>query len=120
VKLLLDAMYTHIIAEQLRLRGHDVVSAHEREGLSAVSDVALFAIGQRDQRAVVTENIHDFMDLDAEYRLDGRVHFGIILTSDQRFPRHAAGGIGRLVIALDDWLRDHPEEASGDSLTWWL
>lgn len=113
-------MYTQVIAEQLRRRGHDVISAHEREGLSAASDDDLLTRARSEQRAVVTENIHDFMDLDAEYRRDGRVHFGMILTSDQRFPRHAAGGIGRLVIALDAWLHEHPEEATGDSLIWWL
>jgi hypothetical protein len=120
VKLLLDAMYTQVIAEQLRRRGHDVVSAHEREGLAAVSDDALLGVAESEGRAVVTENIHDFMGLDAEYRRDGRAHFGVILTSDQRFPRHAAGGIGRLVIALDAWLREHPEEATADSRIWWL
>lgn len=113
-------MYTQVIAEQLRRRGHDVISAHEREGLSAASDDDLLTRARSEQRAVVTDNIHDFMDLDAEYRRDGRVHFGMILTSDQRFPRHAAGGIGRLVIALDAWLHEHPEEATGDSLIWWL
>lgn len=113
-------MYTQVIAEQLRRRGHDVISAHEREELSAASDDDLLTRARSEQRAVVTENIHDFMDLDAEYHRDGRVHFGMILTSDQCFPRHAAGGIGRLVIALDDWLHEHPEEATGDSLIWWL
>jgi hypothetical protein len=120
VKLLLDAMYTHVIAEQLRRRGHDVVSVQEREGLAVVSDDAVLAAARDEGRAVVTENIHDFMDLDARYRRDGKVHFGVILTTDQRFPRHAAGGIGRLVIALDDWLREHPEEAAANSLVWWL
>ena len=120
MKLLLDAMYTHVIAEQLRRRGHDVVSAHEREGLAAASDAALLVVARSEERAIVTENIHDFMDLDAEYRQDGRAHFGILLTSDQRFPRHEAGGIGRLVISLDAWLREHPEAATGDSLIWWL
>jgi hypothetical protein len=120
VKLLLDAMYTHVVAEQLRRRGHDVMSAHEREGLAAASDERLLDVAASEGRAVVTENIHDFMDLDAEYRRDGRAHFGVVLTSDQRFPRHAAGGIGRLVIALDAWLHEHPEEATGESHIWWL
>jgi hypothetical protein len=119
VKLLLDAMY-QVIAEQLRLRSHDVVSAHERKGLSIVSDRALLAVAQDEGRAVVTENIHDLMDLDAEYRRDGRAHFGLILTTNSGFPRHDASGIGRLVLALDAWLREHPEEATDDSLIWWL
>jgi hypothetical protein len=113
-------MYTHVIAEQLRRRGHDVVSPHEREGLAAASDADLLVVAQNEGRAIVTENIHDFMDLDAEYRRGGRAHCGMILTSDQRFPRHAAGGIGRLVIALDGWLQEHSGEATADSLVWWL
>jgi hypothetical protein len=113
-------MYTQVIAEQLRRRGHDVISANERPGFSIVADDALPAIARSEERAVVTENFHDFMDLDAKYRRDDRVHFGLILTSNRAFSRHASGGIGRLVTALDAWLREHPEEATGDSLIWWL
>ena len=119
MKLLLDAMYTRAIAEQLRRRGHDVVAAHERPGLSSVSDDVLLSVAEDECRAIVTENVHDFMDLDAERRAAGRVHFGIVLTSDRRFPRHDAGGIGRLVTALDGWLHEHPEEATGDCQVWW-
>src|SRR5687768_12694112 len=112
VKLLLDAMYTQVIAEQLRRRGHDVVSALERPDGAQASDAALLAMAHEEGRAIVTENIHDFMDLDAEYRRDGHVHFGVILTSNRGFSRHSAGRIGLLVTALDVWLREYPEEAT--------
>jgi predicted nuclease of predicted toxin-antitoxin system len=120
VRLLLDAMYAPVIADQLRRRAHDVVSAHERDRLEEASDEALLAIATSERRAIVTENIHDFMDLDAEYRQAGRQHCGIILTTNKGYSRHPSGGVGQLVTALDAWLRDHPEEATEDSTIWWL
>jgi hypothetical protein len=41
------------------MRGHDVVSAHERPGLSIIPDDALLAVAHGVGRVVVTENIHD-------------------------------------------------------------
>lgn len=113
-------MYNRAIAEQLRLRGHDALSAHEVPGLESAPDeiVVAFAIGE--QRAIVTENVPDFIRIDRELRGQGHHHFGLILTTNQSFSRHQAGGIGRMVTALDAWLREHPEEASPDSLMWWL
>jgi hypothetical protein len=120
VRLLLDAMYTPVIAEQLRRRGHDVVSARERPRLAELSDESLLAFAQSQRRAIVTENVPDFLGLDAQYREQSRDHFGMILTTDHGYSRHAAGGIGRLVTTLDAWLQAHPEEATGNSLVWWL
>ena len=113
-------MYPPTIAEQLQRSGHDAIAARADPQLAHRSDRDLLVIAARDRRAIVTENVRDFLVIDAEYRQDGRAHFGIILTTDHRFPRRRGAGSGRLVMALDAWLHEHPEEAAGNSLIWWL
>jgi hypothetical protein len=113
-------MYNPVVADQLRRRGHDAVSAHEVEGLGSASDDRIVGFAVVERRAVVTENVPDFVRIDGEYRAQGRDHFGMLLTSNQGFSRHQAGGVGRLVTALDAWLKEHPEEAAASSLIWWL
>ena len=119
MRLLLDAMFSDAIASQLRQRGHDVIAAVERTDLANLPDAALFAAAQDEQRAVVTENVGDFMRLDRLYRQHNRAHHGLILTSDRRFPRSRAG-IGRLVLALDTLLRAKPSDVGASSLVHWL
>jgi hypothetical protein len=81
----------------------------------------MIAFALRERRVIVTENHLDFINLDSEPRREGLSHTDFILTSDRRYPRrHQAGGIGRLVTALDAWLNEHPEEATDDSMVWWL
>ncbi|HSI97574.1 MAG TPA: DUF5615 family PIN-like protein [Gaiellaceae bacterium] len=41
MKLLLDEMYPSLIARELRARGHDVVSVHERPGSGTPDDEVL-------------------------------------------------------------------------------
>jgi hypothetical protein len=113
-------MYAPPIAEELRRRGHDVIAARAFPRLEDLPDRDLLAFCQRERRVIVTENIHDFIDIDAEIREAGHSHAGVILTPDRRYPRRRSAGIGKLVTALDAWLREHPEEATGDSRIWWL
>ncbi len=113
-------MYTPEIAVQLRRRGHDVVAAREQGGLAVAPDDTLLAVAQSEDRVVVTENVPDFLRLDVQYREQGQHHVGMILTTNRGYSRHDAGGIGRLVVALDAWLREHSEEATPDSTIWWL
>jgi hypothetical protein len=120
VKLLLDSMYAPPIAEQLRRRGHDVIAARARPDLADLSDHDLLAAARSDGRVIVTENVRDFIALDAECRQHGCTHAGLILTSSRRFPRGRGAGIGSLVAALDAWLTEHPEDASEANLVWWL
>lgn len=119
MKLLLDEMFTQEIAVQLQRRGHDVTSVQGQEPLMSLIDAALFAVAQTQQRVIVTENVADFLSLDASHRSQGRSHYGIILTTHRKFPRQGAG-IGNLVRALEAWLSDHPGEAVAASQLWWL
>jgi hypothetical protein len=118
VKLLLDAMYSVAIAEQLRRRGHDVIAANEDSRLAHLADDVLFEVAQADGRTFVTENLKDFMPIDRAYRQRGEEHYGLIVTTDRRFRRGTEGHIGHLVRSLDAFLRDDVTRVPG--WTHWL
>ena len=113
-------MFAPAIAEQLRLRAHDVIAAAEVPAFRPLRDPDLFAAAQTEQRAVVTNNVAHFLAIDALYREQRRPHYGLILTSDRRFRRAHAGGIGPLVVALDLFLDTQPAEPRAESLVHWL
>lgn len=119
MRLLLDAMFSRKLAYQLRQRGHDVVAADERGDLARLPDPDIFALAQTEQRAVVTENVPDFLELDSLYRAQRLDHYGLILTSAHRFPRTRAA-LGRLLHALDAFLRAQPTEPRATGLVHWL
>jgi len=68
VRLLLDEMYPATVAEQLRARGHDVVSIHDPayRRLEGSPDEEVFATAIAESRVLVTENVPDFRLLEAE------------------------------------------------------
>lgn len=120
MKLLLDEMFSEEIANQIQRRGHDVTAVQGQAPLMSREDYELFARAQEQQRIFVTENVPDFLNLDTIYRVAGRHHFGLILTTNRQFSRRGGAGIGRLVRALETWLTEHPGEARPDSRLWWL
>ena len=94
-------MYTAAITEGLRDRGHDVISVHERPDLVAAPDSAIFAAAQAEERAIVTNNVRDFVPL-AHKALQIRAGFhGLILTSDRSLPR-SKRLIGTFILRLDE------------------
>lgn len=101
MKLIVDEMYTPAIAAQLRARGHDGLAVREVATLAGGSDEALLRWAQMAGRAVITENVRDFLALHAIYLQSGERHSGIILASNTRFPRAKASTTGALVIELD-------------------
>ncbi|MGH7764892.1 MAG: DUF5615 family PIN-like protein [Candidatus Dormibacteraceae bacterium] len=116
--MLLDEHYSPAIAQQLRKRGHDVVSASETPELKNLEDPDLltWAIGQR--RAVVSENAADFVPLHEDCLIRGKPHYGIVLTNRERFSRTRAG-IGRLVRAIEGLLTEaSTSEALRAELRW--
>lgn len=120
MELLIDSMYPPPVAEQLRLRGHDVIAARGNPQLQDLLDDELLTLARDQQRVIVSENQRDFVLLDEEWRRNGWPHLGVILTTDYQFPRRRGAGIGRLVRALEAWLAEHPGEAQPDSQLWWL
>ena len=111
MKLLLDEMYPAVVAEQLRARGHDVVSVHDVEYryLEGAPDEEIFGAALAEDRALVTENIPDFRRLEADALARGEVHAMLVFTSNRQFPRGEPGTIGRLVEALHALLSEAPE-----------
>jgi hypothetical protein len=97
-------MHAPVVAAQLRLRGHDVVAVRERPELVGLTDRDVLEAATVEQRALVTENVKDFVVLHQEMTSGGKRHAGIVFTHPRRFPRHARGHVGILVDALAQFL----------------
>ena len=114
MRLLLDEMYASVVACELLDRGHDVLSIHDPEyrRLEGAPDAEVYAAAVTDSRTLVTENVFDFRRLEAATLASGEPHAGLIITSNRQFPRGAPAAIGRLVVALDAFLKSEPEKAT--------
>ena len=100
MKLLLDEMYSLRLAEALRAADVDVCTVVEL-GLAGSSDPEIFAAAIADGRALLTENVADFVRISAEHVVAGQHHPGVLIALSSRFSRRAAG-IGPLVTAVRD------------------
>jgi len=118
VKLLLDEHYSPEIARQLRARGHDVAVA-ERANLVGLSDGELLRRMAQERRAIMANNVKDFMPLATRAALGADDHYGLLLTSDRSMPRRT-DAIGRFVDALDAFLQCHQGEDSCYNQIRWL
>lgn len=109
MKLLLDEMYSDVIAVELRARGHDAVSVREiTPALAGAPDEEILRSAAASERTLVTENVRDYLPLETALLAEGGHHQGIMYTTDRRFPRGDAQTVGRLVLALDALLADSP------------
>lgn len=88
--LLLDEMFSGLIAEQLRAAGHDVLAVVTDPALVSLPDDQVLAHATKKGRALVTANIKDFIPLDARYRAANQTHAGLILVSSKAFPQERA------------------------------
>jgi hypothetical protein len=118
VRLLLDEHFSDRIARQLRARGHDVVTVGERLA-SGESDEALLEIAVRERRALLTNNVGDFVLIARRWSEANQDHYGLIFTSDASMPRDA-GSVGLYVRVLARLLEDHPDEAALANQVRWL
>jgi hypothetical protein len=102
--LLLDEMFSGLIAEQLRAAGHDVLAVVTDPALVTLPDDQILAHATTTGRALVTANIKDFMPLDARYRAASQDHAGLILVSSKTFPQDRAytAAITKALAALLD------------------
>jgi hypothetical protein len=119
LRLLLDEHYARDIAGQLRTRGHDVVAVTERADLIAISDADLFRLMTAEKRAIVTENVGDFMPLVQGAAAASDDHFGVVFTSHASMPRSNAT-IGLYVRILDEFLTNRGAENALMNQTYWL
>ena len=119
MRLCLDEHYSVRIAEELRRRNRDVVAVKEHSDLIALSDGQLWAVMQRERRALLTENVADFVPLVQHSAAAGEDHWGIVFSSARSLPR-GSGTIGLFVARLDDLLQRHPGEDDFRNGLHWL
>lgn len=119
MRLCLDEHYSAQIAEALRQRGHDVSAAQEQVELRGLDDVELFAIVRSERRALMTENVADFMPLIHELAARAEDHWGMIFSSSTSMPRGTAT-IGVFVESLHQLLSGRPREDDLLNQVWWL
>lgn len=119
MKLLLDDMYPPSIADGLRTRGHDAVAVVKRPDLRSLSDPDVFAHAQSEQRAVVTENVADYVRIANSHDACAIAHHGLVLVHPARYPRGSPRTIGAMVTALDA-LASRSSSDDPTSLRTWL
>lgn len=118
MKLLLDEHYSPQIAAGLRALGRDAQHLEER-GLKGISDDALMQLAASDRRALMTNNVRDFTPLAQTWAAAGLTHYGLIFTSDSKWPR-GKNTIDRFVAALDAFMDARPAEDAMLNSIWWL
>ena len=84
-------MYPARLAQALRDRGADAEGVDERSPLRGLADEELLVVAAREGRALVSENVADFMRLYGEWGAAGRRHAGIVIALSSRFSRTPAG-----------------------------
>lgn len=118
MRLLLDEHLSPEIARQLRSRRHDVEAAVERPDLVSLPDHELFARMAAEQRAILTNNVPDYVKLFNAALGRGQEHYGLLLVDDRSMPR-GRNTIGLFVRVLDELLQAHPaEDALRNQLRW--
>jgi hypothetical protein len=106
-RLLLDEMFSPVIANALRDLGHDVTCVAEQPGLRAMTDEDLFALAAVQRRWLLTENVRDFQPILLQGLQAGLPAAGLLFTSSRTFPRSRKNP-GPLISAVDTWLRNGP------------
>jgi hypothetical protein len=123
VRLVLDEMWAPAIAEQLRSRGHDAISAQEddhRSRYAGITDELFFERAQDDERTVVTDNVADFLQLVADFEQAELAHHGVVICSSRQFDRADPRTVGRMVGALEALLRSDAAAETPFNRRHWL
>jgi predicted nuclease of predicted toxin-antitoxin system len=102
-RLLLDEMFSPVIAAALRDLGHDVTAVAEQPALRAMTDEEVFAFAAAQQRWLLTENVKDFQPILQQALQAGTPTAGLLFTSSRAFPRSRKNP-GHLIHAIDAWL----------------
>jgi hypothetical protein len=108
-RLYLDEDVHKKVATALRLKGYDVISAHEVQKQS-LSDFRQLEFAVSEQRAIFSFNAVDFDRLHKEYLKQGGGHFGILLS--RQMP------IGETIKRLTTFLFSHTAENVRNNLFW--
>ena len=118
MNLLLDETHAPSIADALTEHSWNLAAVAADAELRGLSDEDLLAHAAAGERALVTENVADFVPLATQWTGEGRAHFGLIFTNPRRFNRATLAYPGNLITALRRFLNDPP--VGGDSWIWWL
>lgn len=104
MKLVLDEMWTPVIAIELRKLRYRAIAINEREHsgrYAGLPDDEVFARAQEDRCTVVTDNIPDFEKARLDWQATGREHYGVIYALNPPFNRHRGDAvIGQMIMAL--------------------
>lgn len=101
----------------LRERGHDTIACRER-GWHTASDEDLLLLSTGEDRALVTNDVSDFMAIHRAWSAIGRSHAGVVFTSDARMPRTRAA-IGLYVDTLERLMHANAHPAPlRDQIVW--
>ncbi|HEY2578660.1 MAG TPA: DUF5615 family PIN-like protein [Streptosporangiaceae bacterium] len=103
VRLLLDEMFSPIIAAALRDLGHDVTAVAEQPELRAMTDEKVFAFAAARGQWLLTENVKDFQPILQQTLQAGAPAVGLLFTSSRAFPRSRKNP-GPLIHAIHTWL----------------
>lgn len=109
IRLYLDEDVHKKLAVALKLKGYDVISAHEAQKQS-ISDYQQLEYAVAEQRAIFTFNVGDFKRLHEEYMKAGENHFGILVS--KQIP------LGETVKRLTKFLFSHSADALKNNIFW--
>ena len=101
LRVLTDEHLSPTIGPDLTALGYDVVPVHHR-GLLGWEDWDLMAGCVREQRAICTNNAHDFEREHRRYGQRGEDHCGILIVGDWT--------TDEIYWSLRQYLESHPEE----------
>lgn len=121
MRLLLDEMISTAVAEQLRHRGHDVVAVQDagQAHLRGIDNCVLLDQACQELRAVVTDNIPDWFRCHQRRLETGLDHYGLLLFTNDTFPRHRHHlFVSHVLAALDRELQAHPNDDSSSWIRW--
>ena len=106
-RLLLDEMFSPVIAAALRDLGHDVTAIAENPALRALTDEEVFALASAQGQWLPTENVKDFQPILQQALQAGSPTVGLLFTSSRSFPRSRKNP-GALISAIHAWLVTGP------------
>ncbi len=108
-------MYDRAIAEQMRLRGHDVVAVTERQDLRGVSDEELLRRMAEEKRVLVTEKAVHLVPAFRRLLHEGGRCAGLLISSPRSIPR-SHSTIGLYVETLERELNKRPDDTLDDQM----
>jgi predicted nuclease of predicted toxin-antitoxin system len=109
IKLYLDEDVNPQLARDLRNRGYDAVSTNEANNLG-LSDLEQLEYARLHERALLTHNRDDFLQIASRYAVDGTSHYGIL------FIRQIA--YGQLLQRMLQFLARQSEAVARDVFLW--